>query len=128
SNSERWARPLASVSQGLQIFPYLYQQAQGNTAYHPNAKFHFYQVKGNLMVLQVGAVVYCLDADNGKVLWHEKLVDNLAQPGLVLRTVQPDQDGYLQLVMWNQTNGQQSTVQVGHVGAVQASHVALVTH
>src|SRR5262249_17919340 len=44
------------------------------------------------------------------------------------QTVQPDHDGHLQLVMWNTSNGQRSTVQVGHVGAVQASYVALVTH
>ena len=32
----------------------------------PNARFRFYQVRGNLAVIQVATIAYCLDMDTGK--------------------------------------------------------------
>ncbi len=119
------------VPQNFVYFQYLYQQAQANSAYYPNARFRFYQVKGNLVVFQVGAVVYCLDADNAKILWQQNLIEDQpvqpnAQAGMSVRQVVPDQDGYLDLIALN-PNGQRTRTPIGHVGAVQASYVALIT-
>ena len=133
TNQMRWTQPLGSVQQNFQYFQYLYQQGQANNAYFPNAKFRFFQVKGSLIVFQVGAVAYCLDADNGKILWQRNLVEAGAnvnqpgQPGMTVQQVLPDQDGFLDLIIWNQFNGQRTRSPIGHVGAVQASYVALVT-
>jgi tetratricopeptide (TPR) repeat protein len=130
NNNVRWTQTLGGVPQNFQYFQYLYQQGQANNAYYPNAKFRFYQVKGNLVVFQVGTVAYCLDADNAKILWQQSLMEahnQAVQPGLVNQQVLPDRDGYLEVIMWNQFNGQRIRAPIGHVGAVQASYVALVT-
>lgn len=137
NNSVRWTQNLGNIQGAqpanqvnFQFFQYLYQQGQANQAFHPNAKFRFYQVKGHLMVFQVGTHVYCLDADNAKILWHQPLVEaNLGgQPQMMVQQVMPDQEGYLELIVWNQFNGQRTRLPIGHVGAVQANYVALVTH
>ncbi|MCI0638280.1 MAG: PQQ-binding-like beta-propeller repeat protein [Gemmataceae bacterium] len=129
-NSVRWQQTLGSQKINLEFFKYLYQQAQNsNTAFHPNARFRFYQVQGHLLVFQVGSMAYCLDADNAKILWQHPLVEGSlpAQPGMIAQQVVPDEDGYLDLIIWNQFNGQRTRSPIGHVGAVQASYVALVT-
>lgn len=137
TGNARWTQPLGNAQQNFQYFQYLYNQAQANTPYQPNAKFRFYQVKGNLLVFQVGAVVYALDADNGKLLWQQGLLEaqagnqpvqpNPFQPGVMPQQVLADQDGYLEIFLWNQLNNQRTRVPVGHVGAVEASYVALLT-
>jgi outer membrane protein assembly factor BamB len=130
TNSIRWAQPLGSFPQTVHQ---LFQQTQSNTAYSPNARYRFYQVKGNLLVLQVGTVVYALDAGTGKMLWQHNLMEGEAltrpvmQPGMAILQILPDAEGYLNLVVFDQLTGQRTTVPIGHVGAVQASHVALVT-
>src|SRR4029077_6854470 len=75
TNMVRWTQALGSVQQNFQYFQFLNPQGQANNAYYPNAKFRFYQVKGNLLVFQVGTVAYCLDADNGKILWQQSLIE-----------------------------------------------------
>jgi len=127
----RWTQNLGAGpgQNNFQYFQYLYQQGQNNGKYFPNARFRFYQVRGNLAVFQVGAVAYCLDMDSSRILWQQNLVENLPtqQPGMIIQQVQPDADGNLEIMVWNQMNGQRSRIAIGHVGAVQASYVALVT-
>src|SRR5207249_1919321 len=131
-NHVRWTQTLGSVQQNFPFFQYLNQQtqpnnqqAQANNAYNPNAKFRFYQVKGNLMVFQVGAMVYCLDADSSKILWQQNLLEgspnmmpqpNPFQPNMMIQRVMADQDGYLEFILWNQFNNQQTRTPIGHVG------------
>lgn len=131
-NKARWVQSLASVGNpaNYQFFQYLYQQSQNNNAYLPDARFRFFQCKGHLMVFQVGTTVFCLDVDGGKVLWNHQLIDGNLNPvpGMpVVQQVVPDEEGYLELVVWNQFNNQRTRTPVGHVGTVQASYVALVT-
>jgi outer membrane protein assembly factor BamB len=128
TNSVRWTQNLGSVQTNFQFFQYLYQQGQANTSYYPNARFRFFQVKGHLAVFQVGTMVYCLDLDSPRILWEKALIDgNPNQPNMVVQQVLPDQDGNLELMIWNQFNGQRTRMRIGQVGAVQASYVALAT-
>src|SRR5207253_635705 len=67
TNSERWPQPLAlgAVPQNAQYNTFLNQQTQGSVAqanivHNPNAKFRRFQAKGNLIVVQLGAMVYAL--------------------------------------------------------------------
>lgn len=133
TNAVRWRTNLGMVQNNFQYFQYLYAQAGGgNTQYYPNARFRFFQVKGHLLVFQVGTMVYCLDSGSGKQLWQHALVDNLqnpfpGQPGMFVNQVLPDAEGNPQLVVINNFTGQRSQVPIGSVGAVEASYVALVT-
>ena len=112
----------------FQFFSYLYQQGQVNVRYYPNARFRYYQVRGNLAVFQVGAMAYCIDMDGGKILWQHTLFENMpTQPQIVLQQVLPDAEGNLEVYYWNQMNAQRTHVRIGQVAAVQASYVALVT-
>ena len=131
NNTVRWSQGLGLVQANQYFYQFLYQQSQPNTAYNPNAKFRFYQVKGNLVVFQVGTMVYCLDVENAKILWQQSLLDVnngslIPSQGMNVMAIMPDRDGYLDLVLRNQL-GQTSQVPVGHVAAVEASYVALVT-
>ena len=132
NNAVRWATKLGMVQNNFQYFQYLYQQAGGGQqTYYPNARFRFYQVKGHLLVFQVGTMVYCLDASNGKQLWQHTLVENVqnpfpGQPGMFVQQVLPDAEGNPEMIMINNFNGQRTRMPIGMVGAVESSYVALV--
>ena len=133
TGANRWTLSLGASTgpANFQSFQYL-QQNQTNGGYSPNARFRFYQVRGNLAMFQLGAVAYCLDMDSARVLWQQNLVDSLPaqqpiMPGMMIQQVMPDADGNLQMMVWNQMNGQRSWIPIGHIGAVQASYVALLT-
>ncbi|MCS7045442.1 MAG: PQQ-binding-like beta-propeller repeat protein [Gemmataceae bacterium] len=139
TGEQRWSVSLGAVPINYQFFQYLYQQKGVNNnlgifgaipGYNPNARFRFYQVKGHLIVFQVGAQVYCLDASDGKLLWQTPLAEPV-QPNnpqqVYINQVLPDANGRLELVMYNQFNGQRTRVPIGSVGAVEASYVALLT-
>ena len=132
-NSVRWSQTLGSVPYKELYYNCLSPAAQIGRPFAPDAKFHFFQAKGNLIVVQIGTVVYALDADYGKVLWQQALVDDAhfarpgGQQGLLVQLIQPDRDGYLDFVLLNQFTGQRSHAPIGHVGAVEAAYVALVT-
>jgi outer membrane protein assembly factor BamB len=128
TNQNRWTTALGSVPMNTQIFFHLYQQL-GNTAYHPNARFRFYYVKGHLIVCQVGVMVYCLDGDTGKKLWEMQNVESIPQNGLIsIRQVTNDAEGNPEFVFWNQANNQTFRITLGRIGAVQASYVAVLGH
>lgn len=136
----RWSSSLGSVPLNFHFFQYLYQQkgAVNNVGiagqafgYNPYHRYRSYQVKGHLVVFQVGTQVYCLDANNdGKMLWQQPLAEPIQQgnpPQMFMNQVIPDADGRLELILINQFNGQRSRVPIGGVGSVQASYVALLT-
>jgi outer membrane protein assembly factor BamB len=129
---ERWAEPLSLGNSGgpvnQQIINLMYHQQQIGD-YHPNARFRFCHVKGHLMVFQVGAMIYCIDGDNGKKLWEEATLDGLNQPNVVPQGTRAnaDPDANPEFILWNQLNGQKTRGALGHVGAVEASYVALLT-
>ncbi|MCI0684343.1 MAG: PQQ-like beta-propeller repeat protein [Gemmataceae bacterium] len=140
SGETRWSSSLGSVPINFQFFQYLYQQkgvvnnnirivGGAASGYNPNHRFRFYQVKGHLIVFQVGAQVYCLDGNDGKILWQQPLAEQIQQgnPQMVINQVLPDADGRLDMIAWNQFNGQRTRLPIGGVGSVQASHVALVS-
>jgi tetratricopeptide (TPR) repeat protein/outer membrane protein assembly factor BamB len=128
SNTVRWTKGLGAVSSNMQYFQFLYQQASNNTSFHPNAHFRFYQVKGHLAVLQVGTMAYGLDLeDPSGILWKQSLMEvDPTQNGMHPQQVLPDQDGNLQMLVWNQFINQQRRLRIGHIAAVQGSYVALV--
>jgi outer membrane protein assembly factor BamB len=129
SNQDRWMTNLGHVPMNQQIFFHLYQQAGVNQAYHPNARFRFYHVKGHLVVCQVGVMVYCLDGDTGKKLWEMQTVENIANNGLIsLQSVTSDFEGNPEFLYWNQLTNQRFTVALGRIGTAQASYVAVLGH
>jgi outer membrane protein assembly factor BamB len=129
SNQNRWTTALGNVPMNTQIFFQLYQQATMNQAYHPNARFRFYHVKGHLIVCQVGIMVYCLDGDTGKKLWEMQNVETLPQNGVVhLQQVLNDAEGNPEFLFWNQASNQRFRITLGRIGAVQASYVAILGH
>src|SRR5262249_55042515 len=102
----------------------------GASGYNANHRYRFYQVKGHLVVFQVGTQVYCLDANDGKILWQQALTEQIQQNNpqqMFINQVLPDAEGRLELVLINQFNGQRTRSAVGRVGSVQASYVALLT-
>lgn len=130
TNQDRWVANLGHVPMNQQLFHHLYQQANVNQGYHPNARFRFYNVKGHLIVCQVGVMVYCLDGDTGKKLWEVQTVDPIPQNGQIfLNQVVSDQgDGTPVFIYHNNLTGQRTTVELGRIGTAQASYVAVLTH
>lgn len=119
---------LGNVPSNYTFFRHLYDQAERNTAYHPDARFRFYHGKGHLAVFQVGTMVYALDLSSVKLLWQQSLLDlpqGQAQP--VGMQVMPDAQGDLWLTLIDQFGRQATRTRIGHVGAVQASYVAMTT-
>lgn len=113
------------------MFFALYQQANVGIPYSPHARHRFFQVKGHLIVAQIGIMAYCLDGDNGKVLWRHPLVEGLDnQPNMFIQPAGADADGNPEFVIVNQNQfgAQQRRLTIGQIGAVQASYVALLTH
>jgi outer membrane protein assembly factor BamB len=135
----RWTTSLGSIPMNFQFFQYLYQQkgvannfavVGGLPGYNPNHRYRYYQVKGHLVVFQVGTQVYCLDANDGKMLWQQPLAEQIQQgnpPQMFVNQVSPDAEGRLELILINQFNGQRTRLAIGSVGSVQASHAALLT-
>jgi len=127
NNQDRWATNLGHVPMNAQIFFNLYQQANVNQAYHPDARFRFYHVKGHLVVCQVGVMVYCLDGDTGKKLWEIQTVDNIQNNGVIhMQQVMNDSEGNPEFLFWNQLTNQRFKVALGRIGAAHASYVAVV--
>ena len=94
TGKERWSQNLGQVAGNNQVFFALYQQNNINVPYGPNARHRMYHVKGHLIVAQIGVMAYCLDGDNGKVLWRHPLVEGLlennpVQPNLVIQQFMP---------------------------------------
>jgi outer membrane protein assembly factor BamB len=139
SGEQRWSASLGSVPLNFQFFQYLYQQKGvvnnfgvpgAAFGYNANHRFRFFQVKGHLIVFQVGTQVYCLDANDGKMLWQQALAEQVQQgnpPQMFINQLLPNNEGRLDLILINQFNGQRSRVPIGGVGSVQASYVALLT-
>jgi len=129
TNQDRWVTNLGRVDMNQQLFFNLYQQSQVNQPYFPNARFRFYQLKGHLIVCQVGVMVYCIDGDTGKKLWEMMTVENIPQNGFVhLQQVTNDVEGNPEFIYWNQQTNQRFTVQLGRIGTAQASYVAVIGH
>jgi outer membrane protein assembly factor BamB/tetratricopeptide (TPR) repeat protein len=112
---------------------------QVSQLYNPNAfnhslaqagRFRFYQGAGHLVVFQVGVMVYCMDADQGRFLWNRSLIEMPPGPQSQFGQFNLDNDGNLQ-ISWGQFNGvmvvQPSHSYVGQIGAVGPGYVALVT-
>lgn len=133
SNQTKWTTNLSSAATNLQFIQYLFQQSQTNSAYNPNARFRFYEVKGHLAAFQLGTMVYCLDLDNPRILWQFNLFEGNNQanvnlpPNTSIQQVLPDAEGNLQMVIWNQLTGARTSTRIGYVASVQASYVALLT-
>ncbi len=127
TDTVRWTVDLMGREPGGdQVFSVLYAGSQPNGKYEPNARFRFYQVRGNLAVIQVGTMAYGLNMDAGKILWQQNLFEPPANPNMNMLPATLDSDGNLEIVYRN-FNGQSVNAMVGHVGAVQASYVALMT-
>jgi outer membrane protein assembly factor BamB/tetratricopeptide (TPR) repeat protein len=129
TNQDRWTTNLGRVEMNQQLYYHMYQQASVNQAYHPNARFRFYQVKGHLIVCQVGVMVYCLDGDTGKKLWEMQTAENVPQNGInFLQQVMNDNEGNPEFLYRNQQTQQLFRVTLGRIGAAQASYVAVLGH
>jgi len=131
TGTDRWVTNMGHVPMNQNIYFHLYQQAANiNQHYHPNARFRFYQVKGHLLVCQIGIMVYCIDGDSGKKLWEMQTVENIQNNGLnILQQVTNNEhDGNPEFLYRNQINGQMFTVSLGRIGAAQASYVAVLGH
>lgn len=124
TNAVRWTQNLGSVQSNFHYFRYLYNQAQMNQPFHPNARFRHFQVKGHLGVFQVGTMVYGLDLDTSRILWQHSLLNEKFTT--MVQNVMPDNDGNLEMLVANQF-GQLNRFRIGQVGAVEAFYVALVT-
>lgn len=130
TNEDRW---VTTVAQGFginqTILYQLYQQNNSNQKYHPDARHRFYHVKGHLIVCQVGVMVYCIDGDTGTKLWESRTTEAFANNGFIsLQQTIFDDDGNAEFLCRNQQTGQMFKMTLGHIGAVQASYVALVTN
>jgi outer membrane protein assembly factor BamB len=131
SNQDRWKVNLGNVAMNQNIYVNMYQQANNNLAYHPNARFRFYQVKGHLLVCQVGVMVYCIDGDTGKELWKMQTVDTIPNnAGIMVQQVLNDSEGNPEFVVFDQTRmpPRNFRVSLGRIGTAQASYVAVLTH
>jgi outer membrane protein assembly factor BamB len=124
---------LGNVPLNVSFFNYLYNQAQNNFAYYPEARFRFFHAKGHLAVVQVGTVAYALDLSAGKLLWQHNLIElnpGQAQPNFGNPQVSPDAEGNIWIIITDRPGmpGGSRRVRVGSVAAVEASYVALTTH
>lgn len=127
TGTDRWTTNLGAAPMAQQLFFNLYQQSTPNAAYYPNARFRFFHVKGHLIVCQVGAMVYCLDGDNGKKLWEMQSVEPMQQNQFVhLQQVLSDEEGNPEFMYWNQLNNSRFRVRLGRIGTAQASYVAVL--
>lgn len=127
TGKNRWG-PLTLGGHPMNVqMAHLYQANQFNQNANPNARFRFFQSVGRLAVVQVGVTVYCIDAEQGRILWQQSLLDNTAmQNPLGHSQLQLDGEGNLEMIIWNQNGQQRARQPVGQVGAVQANYVAIV--
>jgi outer membrane protein assembly factor BamB len=136
TGKDRWSQNLGQVAGNFalnNIFAALYSQNFNNIPYNPKARHRVFHVKGHLIVCQVGITAYCIDGDNGKVLWRHPLLDGIAnqpnQPNQ--QQVQPqgaDADGNPEFAFFNPQFGRWDRhFTIGQIGAVEASYVALLT-
>jgi outer membrane protein assembly factor BamB/tetratricopeptide (TPR) repeat protein len=134
TNKDRWEQALPQVASNQQFFGLVLQQAMNNANYFPNARFRQYQVKGHLAVVQVGTQAFGLDLENPEkvILWQQSLLEGGEPQGVQQpHQMQPDQDGDLQMIFWNNQGipgAQPRRVRVGHIAAVEASYVCLLRH
>ncbi len=133
TDTVRWSVDLSAqpdVSNFSQIVQagYGYNQPIQNR-YDPNARFRFYQVRGNLAVIQLATMVFCLDMDNGRILWHHSFLADLPA-GVTMQRLRTDVEGNVEIETVptpNSFGNEQKVIPAGRVGSVQASHVALIT-
>jgi outer membrane protein assembly factor BamB/tetratricopeptide (TPR) repeat protein len=129
TNENRWVTKLARVDMNQPLYSTLYQNANVNQAYRPDARFRFYQVKGHLIVCQVGVMIYCFDGDTGKELWNMKSVEDVPPNGFVrFQQVIEGKDGNPELQYFDQRTNQFFRIPLGRIGATQASYVAVLGH
>jgi outer membrane protein assembly factor BamB len=126
---ERWKTNLGASPQNFQFFSYIYDGAINRSMpFRPDAKFRFFSVKGHLAVLQVGMNAYGIDLDAGKILWQHALYDPSKSGAYnVNGSTSIDERGQMWILQTNEF-GQPTKARVGHIGAVEATYVALVTH
>ncbi len=125
TGKNRWGPlPLGAFPTNMHI-AMVYMNNQGSTP-NSNARYRLVQSVGHLAVIQVGIMAYCIDADNGKILWQQSLLENYVNNPMIGSQLMVDGDGNLMLTSWNQQNGQQTNQAIGQVGAVQANYVAIV--
>jgi outer membrane protein assembly factor BamB/tetratricopeptide (TPR) repeat protein len=131
TGKQRWGPlTLGGMPMNIQI-THLYMANQVNQnlngVSNANARFRFYQSVGHVVVVQVGVMAYCVDADKGRILWQQALIDPTSQNFNFGASLMVGNDGNLDLVIHNQF-GQQQRKSVGQVGAVQPNYVAIVSH
>ncbi len=117
---------LDNVPANARYYQYLYNQANGNQAFFPDARFRFFQGTGHLAVLQVGTVAYGIDLSSVKRLWRYDLLE-VTQPQPTAPQVMPDPEGNIWLTVIDQFGRQSTRTRIGTVGAVEPSYVALTT-
>lgn len=132
ADKNRWDITLGNVQMNQMIFPHLYGPTNPNTgqpaAYLPNARHRFYHSKGHLVVCQVGVMIYCFEGDTGKKLWEMQTTEIVQNNGFVhLQQVVTDAEGNPEFMYWNQLNNQRFRVQIGRIGTVQSSYVAVLS-
>ncbi len=84
----------------------------------------FVQANGQLLLVQLGAWVYCLDLATGKERWHKDLLDNNRGPGVVPNPPiqEPGPDGEITV---RYADGY--TITLGKAAVLQPGYVALLT-
>ena len=108
---------------------HLYNPVAFNQNLTHAGRFRFYQGTGHLVVFQVGVMIYCMDADQGRFLWSKSLVEHSTQqPNQQVGQLNLDNEGNLQIMLGFNGMMQPSNSPVGQIGVVEPSHVALVTH
>ena len=124
---DRWQLALDFVPLNQQVLFNLYQQNRRGYPSYPNAGFRFYHAKGNLVVCQVGVMVYGLDVGTGKKLWELPIVENQAKNNAIyFQQVLSDRDGNPELAHFNQLTQQTFRVPLGRIGTAQATYVAVL--
>jgi outer membrane protein assembly factor BamB len=131
TGKDRWSQNLGAAAGNFAInnmYTALYSQNFNNIPYNPNARHRVFHVKGHLIVCQVGIMAYCIDGDNGKVLWRHPLLEAPNPPNLQVQPQGADADGNPEFAILNQQFGRwERRFSIGQIGAVQASYVALLT-
>lgn len=125
TGKSRWAALTLSGAPANLLIYNLYSPSPAQANLNWKGRYRYYQSVGHLAVVQVGVVVYCVDTDQGKIVWHQSLLDHTLSPAII-HTLTLDGEGNLELFAQNQNGQPQSRRAVGQVGAVHANYVALV--
>jgi outer membrane protein assembly factor BamB len=123
TGEQKWAEAPPNLTDA-RFYNYLYPNNTPNQS--PHGRYNFYQVKGHLAAVQIGPMVYGLDLVNKKVLWEHSMLDQ-PPPVNVQWHVQPDVDGTLQIVTFDQFTGQPFTRKLGMLGNLEASYICIQT-